>query len=51
MLERYTYLNIVHVKSPQDGTVHGYQLVERVIYKVNSFQFTRSARLVLALPE
>ncbi|MGD0130066.1 MAG: hypothetical protein ABSF46_32505, partial [Terriglobia bacterium] len=23
--------------------------VERVIYKVNSFQFTRSARLVLAL--
>jgi hypothetical protein len=24
-------------------------LVERVIYKVNSFQFTRSARLVLAL--
>ena len=26
-------------------------LVERVIYKVNSFQFTRSARLVLALPE
>ena len=25
--------------------------VERVIYKVNSFQFTRSARLVLALPE
>ena len=26
-------------------------LVERVIYKVNSFQFTRSARLVLAHPE
>jgi hypothetical protein len=25
-------------------------LVARVIYKVNSFQFTRSARLVLALP-
>ena len=25
-------------------------LVERVIYKVNSFQFTRSTRLVLALP-
>ena len=24
-------------------------LVERVIYKVNSFQFTRSARLILAL--
>ena len=24
-------------------------LVERVIYKVNSFQFTRSARLLLAL--
>src|SRR5208283_6212367 len=26
-------------------------LVERVIYKVNSFQFTRSARLALAHPE
>jgi len=26
-------------------------LIERVIYKVNSFQFTRSARLILAHPE